>query len=67
MIADDIIIHGETQDVLQNLANFERPLRGHFSLDSRRQAILVFLITRPLQRCISFYIFYRGLYLSRPI
>ena len=32
-------------------ANFERPSRSHFSLDSRQLAMLVYLITRPLQRC----------------
>ena len=34
-------------------ANFERPSRSHFSFDSHQQAILVLLITRPLQRCFS--------------
>ena len=34
-------------------ANFEWPSRSHFILDSRQQANLVSLITRPLQRCIS--------------
>ena len=36
-------------------ANFERPSRNNFFLDSRQQVFLVYLITRPLQRCVCFY------------
>ena len=35
-------------------ANFERPSRSHFSLDSRQQAILIYLMKRALQRCVYF-------------
>ena len=35
-------------------ADFKRLSRSHFSLDSHKQAILVSLITTPLQRCIFF-------------
>ena len=32
-------------------ANFEQPSRSHFWLNSHNQAILIKLITRPLQQC----------------
>ena len=36
-------------------ADFERPSRSHFSLDSRQQAILVYNMKRALQRCVCFW------------